>query len=33
MFVLFEWKKLKLFKKHNFVENKTNCAACLQNTV
>jgi len=26
MFMLFEWKKLKLFKKQHFVEYKTLCS-------
>ena len=33
MWVLFECKKLKLLNKQHFVENKTDYAACLQNSV
>jgi hypothetical protein len=29
--ILFEHKKLKLWNKRHFVENKTDCAACLKN--
>jgi len=32
MWVLFEWKKLKLWNKKNFVENR-DYAGCLKNSV
>jgi hypothetical protein len=31
--VLFEQKKVKLWNKQHFLENKTNYAACIKNTV